>query len=152
MKMVNLLFLGSLSYYTSVTSQRKQHVHWGCLGEKCVFSNKPNIYTPHLHFFPPCPVETLLMMTGPCVWAVGTLHTRTHCIPREIFHLKVITIVSRRWWNFFKRDHNRGASQEVSPCPIYLFWGTRTWAVLLFSSNDERNLSSLRAVRDLWWL
>lgn len=65
MKSGKLAFLGqfvSLSYYTSVRSQRKQHVRWSCLGKQFVFSNKPNIYTPHLHFFPLCPVETVLMM------------------------------------------------------------------------------------------
>lgn len=38
----------SLSCYTSVRSHRKQHVHWSCLGKQL----QPNIYTPHLHFFP----------------------------------------------------------------------------------------------------
>ncbi len=49
----------SLSSYTSVSSKRKQHVRWSRLGKKFVFPNKPNIYTPHLHVFPLCPVETV---------------------------------------------------------------------------------------------
>lgn len=74
----------------TVRSQRKQHVHWSWLGKKSVFSNKPNIYTPHLHVFPLCPVETVLMMAYLTNPVCGLLAA---CIPREIFHLKVITIV-----------------------------------------------------------
>jgi len=73
-------FLGqfvSLPYYTSVRSHRKQHVYWSCLGKQFVFSNQPNIYTPHLHFFPLWPVETVLMMPflfdQSRVWAAGSV-------------------------------------------------------------------------------
>lgn len=81
MKSGKLACLGqfvSLSYYTSVRAQRKQHVHWSCLGKQFVFSNKPNIYTPNLHFFPLVPSGNSsydgirFLSDQSCVWAAGS--------------------------------------------------------------------------------
>lgn len=73
------LFFCQFTLLHTVRSWRKQHVHWSWLGKKSVFSNKPNIYTPHLHVFPLCPVETVLMMaylTNPmCGLFVGSSHS-----------------------------------------------------------------------------
>lgn len=75
-----LAFLGqfvSLSYYTSVRSHRKQHVHWSRLGKQFV-SPTSQTFTLHIYiFFTWWPVETVLMMAflsdQSHVWAAGSM-------------------------------------------------------------------------------
>lgn len=152
-KVVNLLFLGSLSlsYYTSVRSLKKQHIYWSCPGKKCVFSNKPNIYTPHLHFFPLCPVETVetaLMMafafylTNPmCGLLAGCSHPLHSS--RKFENEMISEIHFKQLWSLWTVTLY---SFRVI-CQSYGFE-----SIIAPHSEDEKNLSLLRAVRDLRWL
>lgn len=133
-------------------------------------SQTSQTFTLHIYMFFPCAQwkqwKQFLWWHSFSIWPIPCVgcwqRVVAHCIPREIFHLKVITIVrcgvvlvsgifvfnemitevhfKQLWIITFVQFQSE--MSKVRVCKSYC-------SPL---REDERNLSLLRAVRDLWWL